>query len=305
LGALGGLAAGAGLVGAAGAAAMANRPPAANPVTPASADAAITLSPIGTKAAYVAWQADDAAKAALKQQGGQTHQVRLYDVTHLDLSHQAPHSMQAFTCPESTSDQIVPIPQADRDYIAEVGYAKPDGQWLKMLRSKHLRVPDGSVARAFGSTALDGAAMGAAALGGAAGVIAAHAPAERHITLNATTNAFLLDGDQVNRLQHQTAVSKDLQPGHYQVRITQGSFSYRPLTEHAGEPLVMLWMKGGQVVNAKTNHPVSGAWTTLNGYGDTLDLQVVEPTTLLAFFVDTNVQDNNGEVTVVVEQVQQ
>jgi hypothetical protein len=37
---------------------------------------------------------------------------------------------------------------------------------------------------------------------------------------------------------------------------------------------------------------------TLNGYGDEYKVQILEPTTLYAFFIDTHKQDNAGEVTV-------
>jgi hypothetical protein len=64
-----------------------------------------------------------------------------------------------------------------------------------------------------------------------------------------------------------------------------------------GEPMVMLWIYGGRVINRKTKIPVEATWVTLNGYADALNLQVLEPATLCAFFIDTHVDDNEGEVT--------
>jgi len=66
---------------------------------------------------------------------------------------------------------------------------------------------------------------------------------------------------------------------------------------------VLLWLSGGRVINQKTRVPVSSTWSTLNGYGDSLVLEVLEPTTLNAFFVDTYVEDNEGEMIVSIERL--
>lgn len=100
----------------------------------------------------------------------------------------------------------------------------------------------------------------------------------------------------MRQLQEQTAVSRPLQPGTHLVRIKSGAFGYG-LTAESSEPIVLLWIEGGTVINQKTNVPVVATWSTLNGYDETLTLEVLEPTTLHAFFFDTHLQDNDGEVT--------
>jgi phosphate transport system substrate-binding protein len=59
----------------------------------------------------------------------------------------------------------------------------------------------------------------------------------------------------------------------------------------------LLWIHGGKVINRKTDVPVVATWSSLNGYDETLTLEVLEPTTLHAFFIDTHLEDNDGEVT--------
>jgi phosphate transport system substrate-binding protein len=49
--------------------------------------------------------------------------------------------MREYDCREAERDLQVPIPVDDRDYVAELGYVTPDGNWLKLARSEHVRVP--------------------------------------------------------------------------------------------------------------------------------------------------------------------
>ena len=107
----------------------------------------------------------------------------------------------------------------------------------------------------------------------------------------------MLNPEQIRRLQEETAVSKILEPGTYLIRIKSGAFSYGPAPTNKGEPFVLLWIYGGKFVNKKTNVAVDATWSSLNGYADTLSLDVMETATLCAFFFDTHVNDNEGEVT--------
>jgi hypothetical protein len=106
----------------------------------------------------------------------------------------------------------------------------------------------------------------------------------------------------VTQLTQEAAVQQVLSPGHYTLKIAAGNFSYRPLAEHPGEPLVMLWLKGGKLKGDRAQVETADTWLTLNGYGDEYKVQILEPTTLYAFFVDTHKEDNAGEVTVKVTQ---
>ncbi|MFM7423745.1 MAG: hypothetical protein ACKO7W_01875 [Elainella sp.] len=109
-------------------------------------------------------------------------------------------------------------------------------------------------------------------------------------------NCYALGESTMNYLQNEVAVSVKLEPGTNLIQISSGSFSYRTDDGEAGEPLVMLWIYGGKVINRKTGVPVNATWSSLNGYDDVLTLEVLEPATLCAFFFDTYIDDNEGEV---------
>jgi phosphate transport system substrate-binding protein len=125
--------------GAAGAAASAFG--GSSPAAPSTGGNRIVLVPREPKRAHVYWEIPNAYKEALRQRGGEKLALRLYDVTGLDLSYQTPHSVQQFDCGELSRDQEIPVPESDRDYIAEIGYLKADQQWLRMARSAAVRVP--------------------------------------------------------------------------------------------------------------------------------------------------------------------
>lgn len=122
------------------------------------------------------------------------------------------------------------------------------------------------------------------------------------LTVHSRHNAVLLDGGQMEHLQNHVAATYDLVPGSYILRIREGHFNYGD-PHHPGEPLVLLWIYGGQVTNLKTNAKVNATWSTLNGYADTLSLEVDEPARLCAFFIDTCPDENLGEVTLSIVQL--
>lgn len=123
-----------------------------------------------------------------------------------------------------------------------------------------------------------------------------------HLTVNSQSNCYVLSPEQVRELQ-ETAVAKTLEPGIYLLRIKTGQFSYGSNKRSSGEPVVLLWINGGRVMNQKTNMPVPGTWSSLNGYSETLTLKVLETTTLYAFFIDTYKEDNLGEITLSVARL--
>lgn len=116
------------------------------------------------------------------------------------------------------------------------------------------------------------------------------------VTVHSRHNAVLLDGGQMQYLQDQVAATYSLDPGSYILRLRAGTFSYGNAT-NSGEPWVLLWIYGGQVSNLKTGVWVNGTWSTLNGYADTLSLEVDEPAQLCAFFIDTFPEHNTNAVT--------
>jgi hypothetical protein len=303
----------------------------------------IILTPRTSEKAYAYWEVPDTAKTAAKADGGTRHQLRIYDATDINLDQQPAHSVLVYDVEETDQDRFVPIPQAERDYVAEAGYETDSGEWLSLARSEPVRVPADWWPDLAGA-GLGAAAVGAAALGvtgvsaaspatdtviedrpatvtrdvgdlsitdddipnvlpvaAAAATIVTVGPttsgacAIQTLTLHSRHHAVLLDAQQIQHLQEHVAVAYTLEPGSYIIRIKDGAFSYGDPT-HSGEPFVLLWIYGGKVTNLKTEVSVNATWSTLNGYADTLSLDVDEPAQLRAFFIDTFPENNLGEV---------
>ncbi|MGB3403186.1 MAG: hypothetical protein WBA77_10890 [Microcoleaceae cyanobacterium] len=123
------------------------------------------------------------------------------------------------------------------------------------------------------------------------------------LKIHSKHNCYKLDAQTLQKLQEETAVSTQLQPGTYVIRIRSGGFNYQVNDSQSGEPLVMLWIYGGKFINKKTNITVEATWSTLNGFDDTLTLDVIETTTLCAFFFDSHLEDNEGEVTLSIVKI--
>ena len=106
----------------------------------------IILTPRSAEQAYAYWETPEAHKAELQQQGGQDLKLRLDDVTDLAADTKSPHSVLQFDVSETDADRHVPIPIADRDYVADIGYLTADDQWLSLARSAPVRVSADSLA---------------------------------------------------------------------------------------------------------------------------------------------------------------
>ncbi len=291
-------------------------PPIAPPImppAPVQPKSRIILTPREAQDAYAYWEAPEAEKAALKREGGQRFLLRLHDVTGLDATRPLPPAIQEFDGLETDQDRHLIVPHYNRDYLAEIGYLTPEGRWLQLARSNSIRM----VATASESTKAIPPVAGIAAAAMPAvtrtleseqrpaetarqQVIAPSVPASpcsiQNIKVHSRRNCYLLDDAQMRHLQEQTAVTKVLEPGTHLVRIKSGAFCYGTGKE-SSEPIVLLWIHGGRVINKKTDVPVAATWSTLNGYDETLTLEVVEPATLHAFFFDTHIEDNDDEVT--------
>lgn len=113
-------------------------------------------------------------------------------------------------------------------------------------------------------------------------------------------NCYRLSPEQMNAIQEQ-GVSVALEPGTNIVKLREGTINYGD--GGASEPVVLLWIYGGKVINKKTNVEVAATWASLNGFDDALVMDVVEPATLCAFFFDTHVADNQGELTLSVVRI--
>ncbi|HIK43834.1 MAG TPA: DUF4912 domain-containing protein [Leptolyngbyaceae cyanobacterium M65_K2018_010] len=101
----------------------------------------IVLMPRDPQWAYAYWDIPLEHKEELRRQGGARLALRFYDVTEIDLSYQAPHSLQQYECDEMARDWYLPIPVSDRDYVAEIGYLCNDGRWLVLARSQPVHIP--------------------------------------------------------------------------------------------------------------------------------------------------------------------
>lgn len=101
----------------------------------------IVLMPRDPQWAYAYWDIPMEHKEDLRRQGGARLALRFYDVTDIDISYQAPHSLQQYECDEMARDWYLPIPVSDRDYVAEIGYLCNDGRWLALARSLPVHIP--------------------------------------------------------------------------------------------------------------------------------------------------------------------
>jgi uncharacterized protein len=101
----------------------------------------IVLMPRDPQWAYAYWDVPNAHKEELRRQGGQQLALRVYDVTDIDINHQAPHSVQEYLCDEMAREWYLPVPVSDRDYVADIGYRCADGRWLVLARSTPITVP--------------------------------------------------------------------------------------------------------------------------------------------------------------------
>ncbi|GAB4141299.1 MAG: hypothetical protein Fur0046_17240 [Cyanobacteria bacterium J069] len=266
----------------------------------------IVLTPRDSQTAYAYWEVPEAQRADLKAKGGRDFKLKLYDVTNIDLDQQSAHDVKTFDVAELDQDYHVAIATPDRDYLAEVGYTTADGTWLPAARSEHVRVPsvfaDAVPAGGLGAVPTAGAVLGGVAAAGAAlsGLTAPAYTSVADLKVDSKANCFLLNDAEIGRIQNEVAVKADLEPGQYAIRIKDGTFDYKAEAGHPGEPLVILWIYNGKVINRKTGVPVGATWSTLNGYDDVLYLEVLEPAKLNAFFIDTHLEDNEGVVKVVV-----
>lgn len=115
-------------------------------------------------------------------------------------------------------------------------------------------------------------------------------------------NCYHLSTEQMRAIES-TGASLKLESGVNIVKIRSGAFAYGSGTKAAAEPMVLLWIYGGKVINKKTNVEVVATWVSLNGYDDALVLEVIEPATLCAFFFDTEPGDNDSELTLSVVRI--
>jgi phosphate transport system substrate-binding protein len=98
----------------------------------------VVLTPGTSEWAEVSWYVSDADQQDLHSTGCQLN-LRMYDVTGIDLSYQSPQLVQQYTCELAKHQQYVAIPASDRDYIMEIGYVTA-GDWVTLARSEIVRI---------------------------------------------------------------------------------------------------------------------------------------------------------------------
>ena len=92
----------------------------------------------------VRWTMPEDQKATLLSDDAYEPQVKIYDVTRIDLAHQPPHSVTTHPVTGNdfdgnTASMLLPVSQCDRDYLAELGYDH-DNTWVSLGRSFHTHV---------------------------------------------------------------------------------------------------------------------------------------------------------------------
>ncbi|MEH2247177.1 hypothetical protein [Nostoc sp.] len=118
------------------------------------------------------------------------------------------------------------------------------------------------------------------------------------LTIDTKNNCYVIDRDQMNNLQQNVATSFTFEKGTFDIKITDGRYSYAQ-SKTEGEPFVLLWIYGADgstFINKSTGFEVGATWTTLNGYNDSLKLEVKKKAVLNALFFDVNNADNNGAI---------
>lgn len=115
------------------------------------------------------------------------------------------------------------------------------------------------------------------------------------LKVHSKDNCYRLSPAQMNAIQD-NGVSVHLSPGINVVKLQESDSTYTTGTGTQAEPWVLLWIYGGKVVNQQTNVEVVATWASLNGYEDSLVLNVVEPATLCAFLFDTSTGNHSGEL---------
>jgi hypothetical protein len=118
------------------------------------------------------------------------------------------------------------------------------------------------------------------------------------LTIDTKNNCYVINAEQMNHLQQNVATTFTFEKGNFEIRISDGRYKYAH-SKTEGEPFVLLWIyavEGSTFINQNTGFEVGATWTTLNGYNDSLKLEVKRRTVLNALFFDVNNNDNSGSI---------
>jgi hypothetical protein len=109
----------------------------------------------------------------------------------------------------------------------------------------------------------------------------------QELKVQSQRNCFAFTGEQMRRIQEETAVSIVLEPGINLVKLRPGASAANHPDPNHPDPSVMLWIYGGPVINQATDIEVTATWASLQGYEDLLSLDVKGRAHLCALFLDT------------------
>ncbi|MBT9313176.1 DUF4912 domain-containing protein [Leptothoe kymatousa] len=248
----------------------------------------------------VQWTMTADQKRVLLADQAYVPEVKIHDVTGIDLDRQPAHSTTTHAVlrdnfNDNTGAMVLPISQCDRDYLAELGYHHGH-TWVSLGRSAHVHVacppppapePDTNLLSGLGAGAL------------AVGLVQPPSSTEQgptcrqRLTIDSQHHTYSLDKPKMLELQSR-AQQVVLPPGCYILTLEQ------PATANPREPHMVIWIYGGRFVNQQTNVEAASTWSTLNGYGDSLTLTVIEPTTICALYFNTVPNPEQGQLTLLI-----
>jgi type 1 glutamine amidotransferase len=117
------------------------------------------------------------------------------------------------------------------------------------------------------------------------------ATSTRYLDVKAPDQCVPLPGDEIA----ERAASMPLATGTYVVAIDSGAFICFPDRRDA-EPMVLLWVEGGQLRDRATGQVIPRMVRTLNGYGACHVIDVLAPSLLRAFWFGGFVPDHSGAI---------
>ena len=171
-------------------------------------ESTLSLTAQSESRAYAEWELSPANEGIENQTGDQHLNLRLYDVTDIDLSYQNPKLVKQYECGHTDNNCLVEIPLGDRDYMAELGYAD-DQDWQPLTRSNIIRVFSsfaGEPSTNGTSSPLDGstAATAGVAATAAASFWSAQSTAENDNLVSVYPTAPIKDGESTIVITNRT-----------------------------------------------------------------------------------------------------
>ncbi|MBX2864612.1 MAG: DUF4912 domain-containing protein [Leptolyngbyaceae cyanobacterium MAG.088] len=275
------------------------------PVNVRAPVAPILIEVHSTEELQVRWSMPEDQKLALLNDDAYTPQVNVLDVTGIDLTNQPAHSATTYPVTGhdfdgNTATMLLPVSQCDRDYLAELGYLDNANNWVALGQSlrTHVTCPPVSqdetpvnslLAANLGPTAEESGALTPV------DVFSKGPTCHQRLMINSQDHTYPLDEENVSTLQA-NAKHIPLDPGYYILTLDVQTVNNAEL-DAISEPIIMLWLEGGRFINQKTGVEVTSTWTTLNGYNDSLALNVLESTNVYAVFFNTTAQIAGSQLT--------